>query len=380
MEFRGYQGTYLHSLPPVDSTPLFQQYDSLYHLVAKCCAPDPADRFASVDELRTQLLGVLREVVARTRQGTALTSAASVLFESPATARPITEWSQLPQAARGHHRPAARLAVHDRHRGAAPAAEGPRRGARGQRRGVAGPLQGRARAQGVVGRQELRRQPARRRPVGVAGAVDGGSRRRPAGGLGDREGVVQRRLPAGARRARAQAGAGVRLREGRTAGGRRGALPDLRGHRRDVRRSVRVRDGAGAGRPQGHRRCGRRARPGADHQPRLHREPAAARRGAARRERDGPRGARPGAADDRELVGRRPDPPALHRADPQGGAARRRRRTRRARASASARSRRPSRTSGPAWRTRCGCSPATPTTSTSAWTWSTRRTPYGTGA
>ncbi|WP_322938216.1 serine/threonine-protein kinase [Nocardioides bizhenqiangii] len=97
MEFRGYQGTYLHSLPPVDQTPLFQQQDSLYHLVAKCCAADPADRFASVDELRTQLLGVLREVVARNRQGTALTSAASVLFESPAIARPITSWDHLPK-------------------------------------------------------------------------------------------------------------------------------------------------------------------------------------------------------------------------------------------------------------------------------------------
>lgn len=97
MEFRGYQGTYLHSLPPVEQTPLFQQQDSLYHLVAKCCAADPADRFASVDELRTQLLGVLREVVARNRAGTALTSAASVLFESPAIARPITSWNHLPK-------------------------------------------------------------------------------------------------------------------------------------------------------------------------------------------------------------------------------------------------------------------------------------------
>ena len=35
---------------------------------------------------------------------------------------------------------------------------------------------------------------------------------------------------------------------------------------------------------------------------------------------------------------------------------------------------------GRAWRTRCDSSPAMPTTSTSAWTWSTRRTPYGTGA
>jgi serine/threonine-protein kinase PknG len=97
MEFRGNQSTYVASLPPVDETPLFQQYDSLYHLLNKCCAPDPADRFASIDELRTQLLGVLREVVARGRPGTALTSAASVLFESPETARPITEWSQLPR-------------------------------------------------------------------------------------------------------------------------------------------------------------------------------------------------------------------------------------------------------------------------------------------
>ncbi|WP_231123633.1 serine/threonine-protein kinase [Nocardioides sambongensis] len=97
MEFRGYQSTYLHSLPPVASTPLFVEYDSLYWLIAKCCAPDPADRFASVDELRTQVLGVLREVVARDHPGTSLTSAASVHFESPATARPIVEWSQLPE-------------------------------------------------------------------------------------------------------------------------------------------------------------------------------------------------------------------------------------------------------------------------------------------
>jgi len=96
MEFRGYQGTYLHTLPPPDSTPLFQQHDSLYHLIAKCCATDPADRFASADELRTQLLGVLREVVASRTKGTALTSAASPLFEAPATSASALAWSQLP--------------------------------------------------------------------------------------------------------------------------------------------------------------------------------------------------------------------------------------------------------------------------------------------
>jgi serine/threonine-protein kinase PknG len=96
MEFRGYQGSYVHSLPPVSATPLFQEYDSLYWLIAKCCAPDPADRFASVDELRVQLLGVLREVVARRTPGTALTSAASVLFASPAIAGGSLDWSTLP--------------------------------------------------------------------------------------------------------------------------------------------------------------------------------------------------------------------------------------------------------------------------------------------
>ena len=96
MEFRGYQGTYIHSLPPVESTPLFQEYDSLYWLIAKCCAPDPADRFTSADELRVQLLGVLREVVARRTPGTALTSAASVLFTSPAVAGGSLDWATLP--------------------------------------------------------------------------------------------------------------------------------------------------------------------------------------------------------------------------------------------------------------------------------------------
>jgi serine/threonine-protein kinase PknG len=96
MEFRGYQTTYLTSLPPVEQTPLFQQYDSLYRLLAKACAPDPADRFASVDELRVQLLGVLREVVAQKTAGTGLTSAASVLFEAPAITSDALEWDELP--------------------------------------------------------------------------------------------------------------------------------------------------------------------------------------------------------------------------------------------------------------------------------------------
>src|SRR4029453_3594018 len=76
--------------------PLFAEYDSLYRLLSKACAADPADRFASVDEFRVQLLGVLREVVAAKTPGTALTSAASVLFEAPAITGEALEWNELP--------------------------------------------------------------------------------------------------------------------------------------------------------------------------------------------------------------------------------------------------------------------------------------------
>ena len=96
MEFRGYQSRYVASLPPVSETPLFADHDSLYRLLAKACAADPADRFASVDEFRVQLLGVLREVVAQKTSGTALTSAASVLFEAPAITSEALEWDELP--------------------------------------------------------------------------------------------------------------------------------------------------------------------------------------------------------------------------------------------------------------------------------------------
>ena len=96
MEFRGYQSKYVASLPPVDETPLFASHDSLYRLLAKACALDPADRFASIDEFRIQLLGVLREVVAQKTPGTALTSANSVLFEAPVITSEALEWDELP--------------------------------------------------------------------------------------------------------------------------------------------------------------------------------------------------------------------------------------------------------------------------------------------
>ena len=99
MEFRGYQSTYATSLPPVADVPLFQEHDSLYRLLAKACAVDPADRFQSADELRVQLLGVLREIVAATQPATAgaLHSAPSVLFEAPLVSSDTLDWRQLPE-------------------------------------------------------------------------------------------------------------------------------------------------------------------------------------------------------------------------------------------------------------------------------------------
>ena len=97
MEFRGYQSTYVASLPPVAETPLFLKYDSLYRLLLKACAPDPADRFVSADELRVQLLGVLREVVAADREGAAEHSTSSLLFDVPTVSDDSLDWQDLPR-------------------------------------------------------------------------------------------------------------------------------------------------------------------------------------------------------------------------------------------------------------------------------------------
>lgn len=100
LDFRGNQTTYVDSLPPLEDTPVFATYDSFYRLIAKACALDPDDRFTSVDEMRTQMLGVLREVV-MTDLGSghpASTSAGSVLFGSPdpGTADAPLRWQGLP--------------------------------------------------------------------------------------------------------------------------------------------------------------------------------------------------------------------------------------------------------------------------------------------
>jgi serine/threonine-protein kinase PknG len=56
-------GRYVDGLP--DGDPVLAQYDSFGRLLQRAIDPDPRRRFASADEMSGQLLGVLREVVAK---------------------------------------------------------------------------------------------------------------------------------------------------------------------------------------------------------------------------------------------------------------------------------------------------------------------------
>ncbi|MFT4110022.1 tetratricopeptide repeat protein [Propionicimonas sp.] len=96
-EVPGYQTEYETRIPPAEELPAFAAHDSLYRLLLKCCAPDPNDRFTSTEELRLQMLGVLREVVAAGTPGVGTISAASVLFEAPTVASERTGQRQLPR-------------------------------------------------------------------------------------------------------------------------------------------------------------------------------------------------------------------------------------------------------------------------------------------
>ena len=77
----------------------FRVNGDVHYVSARCgVAVSPDDRFASADELRVQMLGVLREVVAQDQQrsGRAISSASSLLFEEPAIATDTLDWQTLP--------------------------------------------------------------------------------------------------------------------------------------------------------------------------------------------------------------------------------------------------------------------------------------------
>jgi serine/threonine-protein kinase PknG len=94
-EFRGYQSTFVDTIPDPGSVPLFAQHDSYYRLLLKATAPQPEDRFQTADELRDQLIGVLREVVAAQSTDTAQRTVPSPLFSAPGVS-PEPTWHDLP--------------------------------------------------------------------------------------------------------------------------------------------------------------------------------------------------------------------------------------------------------------------------------------------
>ncbi|MDR1236850.1 MAG: protein kinase, partial [Propionibacteriaceae bacterium] len=93
----GYQTKYEFSIPPAQEMPAFAAHDSLYRLLQRCCALEPDDRFTSMEELRRQMLGVLREVVSAKQDKVATTASASPYFHPPTGIGEKPGWEYLPE-------------------------------------------------------------------------------------------------------------------------------------------------------------------------------------------------------------------------------------------------------------------------------------------
>lgn len=62
---KGFSKEHQYTLPSPQEEPLFAEQESLYRFLLKTTAQNPDDRFQSADEMADQLIGVLREIVAR---------------------------------------------------------------------------------------------------------------------------------------------------------------------------------------------------------------------------------------------------------------------------------------------------------------------------
>jgi serine/threonine-protein kinase PknG len=65
-DFAGFSNRYAQSLPSQADVPLLAQQESYYRLLRRATSTDPANRFASADEMADQATGVLREVLSTT--------------------------------------------------------------------------------------------------------------------------------------------------------------------------------------------------------------------------------------------------------------------------------------------------------------------------
>jgi serine/threonine-protein kinase PknG len=95
-EFRGYQSQHEFSLPDPSTVPLLAQHDALYRWLVKGTATEPHDRFQTAEEMRQQLLGVLREVTAGATKGAVVRATPSALFTSPGLGVERLGWLDLP--------------------------------------------------------------------------------------------------------------------------------------------------------------------------------------------------------------------------------------------------------------------------------------------
>jgi serine/threonine-protein kinase PknG len=96
-DFPGFQDPrrYAHSLPPDSEIPVLLRYPALHRFLMKGTHPDPAYRFESAKEMREQLLGVLRQVLAI--DGRELEPSPSRLFSPDLGTDPDgADWRDLP--------------------------------------------------------------------------------------------------------------------------------------------------------------------------------------------------------------------------------------------------------------------------------------------
>ncbi len=273
-------------------SPIFAEHDSLYRWLLKGTAPSPEDRFQSAEEMRDQLLGVLRDVTAQAA-GAVTRSTPSHLFETPAVAGEELSWNELPRLTASADDPMAAVPGQRHGHRARGADAGLRPCPRAVHGGPRGPGLHGARAASAGHGPGGRRTDPHGGPVGVARCVAAGSCR----AAGQRRAVrgerVQRRVRATARRAGTEAGVGPGVRARRRDGGGPTDVRPVRAQRRGVRRAGAVRHRP----PRGELRPARRgvgragAHPG--HEPGLRRRPPPARRAARGDDRRRPRPRRP---------------------------------------------------------------------------------------
>jgi len=63
-DFRGYQNTFVDSLPDRSEFEVYRRFEAFYRLLLRATRTDPAERFVDAAEMTDQMLGVLRQVLA----------------------------------------------------------------------------------------------------------------------------------------------------------------------------------------------------------------------------------------------------------------------------------------------------------------------------